>query len=45
MQPDDMVTLNKRLSYPISKAICLKEFYTFKQHPDGTMMGAPQIIK
>lgn len=28
MKPNDMVTLNKRLSYPISKAICLKEFYT-----------------
>ena len=28
MKPNDMATMKKRPSYPISKAICLKEFYT-----------------
>lgn len=28
MKPNDVVTLNKSLTYSILKAICLKEFYT-----------------
>lgn len=27
LKPNDSITLNKRFSYSISKAICLKEFY------------------